>query len=85
MSVKTYNLKDGTEFKIKGYEEIPNKEGNTKAIPRLDIPFMSDYKWQLICLNDRIEHPELYEKTENVPEVIEKLKKWLDEHKPINA
>ena len=43
---------------------------------------MSDYQWQLNCLNDRLEHPEKYQADENVPETIAKIKQWLAEHKP---
>ena len=56
-----------------------------KAMPELDISMMSDYKWQLNCLKSRLEHPEYYETTENVPEVIERIKQWLAEHTPASA
>lgn len=42
---------------------------------------MTDYKWQLNCLNDRIEHPEKYKGVdEDVDETIAELRKWLAEH-----
>ena len=35
-----------------------------------------------ICLKSRLEHPEFYEATEDVPAVIERIKRWLAEHTP---
>lgn len=58
--------------------ETPTK---TATVPRLNIKQMSDYQWQLNCLNDRLEHPEKYAPFENVQERIEHLRKWLAEHK----
>lgn len=43
---------------------------------------MSDYKWQLNCLKDRLKNPEKYKAFENVPATIERLTKWLVEHIP---
>lgn len=43
---------------------------------------MSDYNWQLNCLKDRLEHPEKYEKTEDVTAAIKRLKNWLAENVP---
>lgn len=52
----------------------------TVSIPVLNLKQMSDYQWQLNCLNDRLEHPEKYADSENVEETIEHLHKWLAEH-----
>ncbi len=77
----TYNL-GGRDFKVKGYIKIMDKEADCQFYaPLVDIPMLSDYKWQLDCLNDRLEHPERY-KDENLPEVIERLKLWLQTHQP---
>lgn len=45
------------------------------------IETVSDYKWMEDCLEDRLKHPEVYAKTENVEAEIERIKKWLEEHK----
>ena len=42
-------------------------------VPRLHIQMMSDLK-------DRLERPEVYEVFENVPCVIERLRRWLVEN-----
>lgn len=46
------------------------------------VTMMSDYKWQLDCLIDRLFHPEKYEKTENVLKRIAHLVDWLNKHEP---
>ncbi|MGN0546474.1 MAG: hypothetical protein ACI4I3_04005 [Acutalibacteraceae bacterium] len=55
---------------------------NGQTVPLVDIPMMSDYKWQLDCLISRIEHREIYETLlhEDVDATINKLKKWLAEN-----
>ena len=64
----TYNI-NGREYPVKNY--IKTEFG---CFPEV-------YKWQLMCLNDRLENPEKYRKQgENVEEHIEHLRKWLDEH-----
>ncbi len=75
----------GKEYPIAGYSSECILEDGTvlNDIPIADIPMMSDYKWQLNCLNDRLEHPEKYSKTENVEETIKKLKQWLAAHEPV--
>lgn len=81
----TYNV-GGRNFKVKEY--IKCKDSETAEIfflPVVDIPMMSDYQWQLNCLKSRLEHPEYYEATEDVPAVIESLKRWLAEHTPVSA
>lgn len=49
-------------------------------VPRLHIQMMSDYHWQISALKDRLERPEVYELFENVPCVIERLRRWLVEN-----
>lgn len=51
-------------------------EKKTK-LPIVSIPYLSDYKYQLIALKSRLEYPECYEETENISEAKEDLKKWL--------
>lgn len=72
----------GKEYPIIGYTTLKNGNGEViqDAIPVLDIPQVSDYQWQLDCLNDRLEHPEKYAAFENVEERIAYLRKWLKEH-----
>lgn len=66
------------ERKKKNISVSAENSVKTVQIPRLKM--MSDYKWQLNCLNDRLEHPEKYADSENVEETIEHLRKWLAEH-----
>ena len=75
---------DTTAFK----KAIKCKDSETAEIfflPVVDIPMMSDYRWQLNCLKSRLEHPEIYAADEDVPAVIERLKRWLAEHTPVSA
>lgn len=52
-----------------------------QAVPVIET--MSDYKWQLNCLNSRLRDPERYRAGgEDVEAVITKLRKWLQEHTP---
>lgn len=51
-----------------------------KHIPRVDMPIMSDYRWQMDALKSRLEHPEHYESFEDVPRAIERLRRWLREN-----
>ncbi len=72
----------GKEWEVEGYIKNNISDSDAQFIPLLNIPFMSDYKWQLNCLKDRLENPEKYEAIENVPATIERLKQWLVEHIP---
>ena len=51
-----------------------------REVPLLDIPMMSDFRWQLLSLKSRLETPELYRPTEDVETVTAELRKWLLEH-----
>lgn len=65
---------------------LPVKEyailsGSGQAVPVIET--MSDYKWQLNCLNSRLKNPEKYrEGGEDVEAVIAKIRQWLQEHTP---
>ena len=43
----------------------------------LGWPLMGDREWCAACLRERQLHPELYESRENVPAVVEKLRRQL--------
>lgn len=81
----TYTI-SGREYKVEEYVKVKNKDTQEQyLLPLVDIPMVSDYKWQSDALESRLEHPEWYEKDENVSEVIERLKAWLSEHTPLSA
>ncbi len=81
----TYNV-GGKDYKVEGYIKVNNTgTGEQFFAPLVDIPMMSDYRWQLNCLKSRLEHPEIYAADEDVPAVIERLKRWLAEHTPESA
>lgn len=78
----TYNV-GGKEWEVERYTKVKIAETNEQFyVPIVNIPMMSDYQWQLNCLNDRLEHPEKYEADEDVPKTIAKIKQWLSEHEP---
>lgn len=61
---------------VKEYAILP---GSGQAVPVIET--ISDYKWQLDCLNSRLKNPEKYrEGGEDVEAVIAKLRQWLQEH-----
>lgn len=76
--------REGTTYTVAGkaFPVIGYTDFNGKLVPLVNIPSMSDYKWQLECLQIRIEHPEYYSDTEDVEATIARLKKWLEEHTP---
>lgn len=79
--METYNI-IGKEFPIVGYAALRNDKGEVTqdTIPIVDLPWVSDYKWQFDCLVDRLEHPEKYAAFEDVEERILHLKTWLLDH-----
>lgn len=81
---ETYSI-GGREYKVKEYIKMKTETGEQFFVPELDIPMVSDYKWQSDALESRLKHPEWYEKDENVSEAIERLKAWLSEHTPLSA
>lgn len=49
------------------------------AVPLVDIPMMSDYRWQQKSLQDRLEKYRLI--GEDVEGAISQLWEWLDAHR----
>lgn len=75
----TTEIVPGVFLPVKEYALL---EGDNYPIPVIEIETVSDYKWQLDCLNSRLENPEKYrEGGEDVEAVIAKLRQWLEEHK----
>lgn len=78
---ETYSV-GGREFPVVGHAKVMNRNREVVGtIPIVDIPQVSDYQWQLDCLNDRLQHPEKYEPFEDVEEHIAQLRQWLATHK----
>ena len=73
----------GTEYSIDGKSypvtEFINYEGT--ELPLVDIPAMSDYRWQELALKSRLENPELYRLTEDVEAAIAYLRQWLKDNR----
>ncbi len=70
----------GKEYPVIGQCKVINdKKEIVGSIPIVDVPMMSDYKWQLGCLVSRLKHPEYYPE-ENIEETICKIKRYLAEH-----
>lgn len=66
---------NGREYAVTEYV----KHGGA-VVPVVDIPQMSDYRWQELALKSRIEHPELYrEMGVDVDAEIARIKKQLAE------
>lgn len=81
--MQKYKIYD-KEYNIIGYKNVVDENKNIVGrVPIVDIPQISDYQWQLDCLNDRLQHPEKYEDFENVEETIAKLRKWLAEREAV--
>lgn len=70
-----YSLGD-KQFPVSGYLKVKG----LGSVPILDVHMMSDAEWQRGALKSRLEHPEYYERSENVQETIEYLRQWLREH-----
>ena len=64
------------EWDVIGWEAI---EG-VGVFPILDLPMVSDYKWQLEALESRLQYPEHYA-DENLPAVIGRLRAYLEENR----
>ena len=60
----------GTTYTVEEYAQ---------GVPVIELKMMSDYKWQLRCLQSRLQHPELYD-GEDVQQTTAKLVQWLKEH-----
>ena len=62
----TYTI-SGRKYKVEEYVKVKNKDTQEQyLLPLVDIPMVSDYKWQSDALESRLKHPEWYEKDENV-------------------
>lgn len=70
----------GRMFPVTGTVKRPKG----KAIPVIDIPWMSDIKWQRDGYEDRLHRPEVYRDNlgEDVPQVLARLRAWLSENDP---
>lgn len=79
---ETYEI-NGKAYPITGYVDIVTGDPEMpmlNSVPLVDIPMMSDYRWQPGALQSRLEHPEVYEDKEDVQATIEYLRQWLKEH-----
>lgn len=76
MQKKTYSA-GGKEWSVTGWRAI----SGVGVFPVVDIPMVSDYKWQLDCLESRLRHPEYYAEHEDMAAVIEGLKRYLEENR----
>ena len=74
MELQTMKICD-REYPILGYIETKQ----TGIVPLVDIPMMSDYKWQEMALQSRMRNPEYYRETEDVEATIARLQKWLED------
>jgi hypothetical protein len=74
---ETYEIA-GKSYPVVGHAQQPGYG----RMPIVNVPMMSDYKWQLMALESRLEHPERYAEHfgEDIPAVIERLKVWLLDH-----
>ncbi len=84
VEIPTQNYEiDRYSYPVVGYVDIVTGDPDLpmlNSVPLVDIPMMSDYRWQLGALQSRLEHPELYEGKEDVSATIEHLRQWLKEH-----
>ena len=58
LPMETYNI-GGQEYPVIKYVPVKDSAGNLisdEEIPLIDLPWVSDYKWQFDCLVDRLEH-----------------------------
>ena len=76
MFQNTYEV-GGKAYPVTGFHTV----SGVGTFPVLDIPLMSDYKWQLGALESRLRHPERYEGLEDVMATVTGLKGYLEEHK----
>lgn len=66
----------GKKFPVSGFVNV-----HGKAVPIVDIPSMSDYKYQYEALRSRLQNPESYTAMgEDVEAAIKRLKRWLAEN-----
>ena len=55
----TYEI-DGCKYTVTRHIERTEPNGGEISLPIVDIPMMSDEKWQELCRKSREEHPERY-------------------------
>lgn len=78
--IGTYRL-HGRNYPITDYiTKAPNSQLLTEPVPLVDVPMMSDYRWQQMALEDRIAHPEKYPE-EDLTVTVPHLRRWLAEHR----
>lgn len=70
-SLGTYPV-GGKEYPVIGLSRFKGQ-----VVPVVDMPVMSDFRWQLNALKTRLQRPDLYEKHENVNRVAKELRQWL--------
>lgn len=73
----------GMKILVTGYRNIIDQKTDEIicSVPEISESDDADYRWQLSCLESRLEHPELYEANENVPQTIKRLQQWLENYK----
>lgn len=70
----TYELPSGKRVPVAYYVE----GAGGALVPMLDVPMMSDMKWQQLALQSRLEHRERYEaRGEDVDATIARLRAWI--------
>ena len=67
---------NGKKYKVERYIEVKNKDEVIGSIPLLSVTMMSDYKWQLQAMKDRLQNSYKYS-NENISDVLNNLKEWL--------
>jgi len=73
----TYELPSGKRVPVAYYVE----GAGGALVPMLDVPMMSDMKWQQLALQSRLEHRERYEaRGEDVDATIARLRAWIAAH-----
>lgn len=83
----TYTI-NGKAYPVSGFVRDRGgallKSPSGDPIPVVDIPMMSDVKWQRRALEERLRYPENYARFlgEDVPAVCDKLRAWLSENDP---
>lgn len=80
ISESGHNVKPSIRVREKEYPAIAAIKFKNNFVPLVDIPAMSDYRWQQHCLNDRLNNRELYSEYEDVDVTIDRLQSWLTEH-----
>lgn len=74
----------GKEYKVLTYVEIIDDRNDENKVvgklPILNIPMMSDFKWQVRCIENKLDNIEHFQKTENIAVSIFKLLKWCNDN-----